>query len=57
MSTTQWVQTVIEVLAIAAIIIGFLYEPIVADWEQKQKEKVLKAFKDRRKFRGDNTNV
>ena len=51
MSTTQWIQTVIEVLVIAAVIIGFLYEPIIAEWEQKQKEKVLKAFNKRKEYR------
>ena len=57
MSISQWIISIIEVLVVAAVIIGFMYEPIVADWEQKQKEKVLKAFKDRRRFRGENKNV
>lgn len=51
MSTTQWITTIIEVLLVAAIIIGFMYEPIVAEWEEKQKEKVLKAFKHRKDYR------
>lgn len=51
MSTAHWVQTIIEVLVIGAIIFGFIYEPMLAKWEQKQKEKVLKAFKKRKEYR------
>ena len=51
MSTSQWIATIIEVLVAAAIIVGFRYEDIVAEWEQKQKEKVLKAFKHRKDYR------
>lgn len=51
MSTTQWIQTIIEILMLAAIIVGFIYEPLLVEWEEKQKEKVLKAFKKRRQYR------
>ena len=57
MSTAHWIQTSLEVLMIAALILGFIYEPILVKWEEKQKEKVLKAFNDRRKLRGENRNV
>ena len=51
MSTAHWVQTIIEVVLIVSLIIGGLYEPVLADWEEKQKEKVLKAFKKRKEYR------
>lgn len=51
MSSAHWIQTVIEVLAIAAVIVSLIYEPIIAQWEEKQKEKVLKAFKKRKEYR------
>ena len=57
MSTAHWIQTIIEILMIAVLVIGFIYEPALANWEEKQKEKVLKAFKERRKFRSENKNV
>ena len=57
MSTLHWLQTSLEVLMIAAVIICIIYEPALAKWEEKQKEKVLKAFNDRRKFRKENENV
>ena len=57
MSTIQWVQTIFEVLLLMAVIASMVYEPILVKWEEKQKEKVLKAFNDRKKFRGENRNV
>lgn len=51
MSTTQIIQTVIEVLLIVAVVVAMLYEPAIADWEKKQGEKMLKAFKKRKEFR------
>lgn len=51
MSTTHIIQTVIEIVIIPLIIIGIIYEPIIAEWEEKQKEKVLRAFKNRGKYR------
>lgn len=57
MTNTQIIQTVIEIVVIALLIIGFIYEPTVAKWEEKQKEKVMKAWKQRKKYRGENGNV
>lgn len=51
MSTAHWIQTVLEVLVIAAVIIGGFYEPVLAAWEEKQKEKVLKTLKERKALR------
>ena len=51
MSTTQYIQTIIEILLIVAIIVGFVYEPIIAKWERKQGEKMLKALKARKEYR------
>ena len=50
MSTAHLIQTIIEVLVVAALIAGLIYEPIIADWEEKQKEKVLRAFKKRKEY-------
>ena len=57
MSTAHLIQTIIEILFIVAILVGLVYEPILAKWEEKQGEKMLKAFKERRKLRGENKNV
>ena len=57
MSNTHLIHTIVEVVLIALVLIGVFYEPVVAKWEEKQKEKVLKAFKNRRKFRGERKNV
>lgn len=51
MSTLHWLQTSLEVLMIAAVIICIIYEPALAKWEQKQKEKVLRALKERKALR------
>lgn len=51
MSTTHLVQTTLEILILIAIIVGLIYEPAIAKWEEKQKEKVLKALKERKKYR------
>lgn len=51
MSTVHIIQTVIEVVIIALIIVGLIYEPIIAKWEQRQGEKMLKAFKKMRGYR------
>lgn len=51
MSTAHLIQTIIETLMIAAIVVAFIYEPALAKWEQKQKEKVLKAFNERKEHR------
>ena len=51
MSTTHWIITIIEVLMVAAVIVGLIYEPVIAEWEKKQGEKMLKRFKERKKYR------
>lgn len=56
MTTAHAIQTAIEIVVIVLLIIGFIYEPAVAKWEQKQKEKVMKAWKQRKKYRGEGTN-
>jgi hypothetical protein len=51
MSAVHWIQTIIEVLMIVLIAVGFLYEPLLAQLEQKQGEKMLKAFNKRKEYR------
>ena len=51
MSLTHWVQTIIEVIMVIAVIVGCLYEPVIAEWERRQGEKMLKAFKERKGYR------
>lgn len=51
MSTLHLIQTILEVLIVVAVILGLLYEPIIAEWERKQGEKMLKAFKKRKEYR------
>lgn len=51
MSTAHAIQTVFEILITVAIIVGYFYQPILAKWEAKQKEKVLKAFNKRKEYR------
>ena len=51
MSTTHAIQTAIEVLLIVAVIVGIMYEPVIAEWERKQGEKMLKAFNRRKEYR------
>jgi hypothetical protein len=36
---------------VVAIIIGFIYEPVIAEWERRQGEKMLKALKKRKEYR------
>ena len=38
MSTTHVIQTVIEVLFGIAILVGLVYEPVIAKWEHRQGE-------------------
>ena len=57
MTNLHIIQTIVEIVLIALIITGIVYEPIVAKWEEKQKQKVMKAWKNRKKFRGENGNV
>lgn len=51
MSTTHYIQTVIEVLLIVAVIFAMVYEPVLVKWEEKQGEKMLKAFKKMKEYR------
>lgn len=51
MSTTHLIQTIIEALVIVALIVGLIYEPVIAKWERKQGEKMLKAFNKRKEYR------
>lgn len=57
MSSIHYLLTGFEVVMVVAVILGIIYEPALAKWEEKKKEKVLKAFNDRRKFRKENENV
>ena len=51
MSTPHIIQTIIEFILIGLIIVGIIYEPLLARWEEKQKEKIFKNFNKRRKHR------
>ena len=51
MSSAHVIQTMIEVLLVAMAVLGIMYEPALAKWEQKQGEKMLKAFKKRKECR------
>ena len=51
MSTTHFIQTALEVVMVAAVIVCLIYEPAIAKWEEKQKQKVLKALKERKEYR------
>ena len=51
MSTVHLIQTIIEFLLLAAIVLGIIYEPALAKWERKQGEKMLKVFNKRKVHR------
>lgn len=51
MSTTHLIQTICEIVVAVALLVGFIYEPVVAEWEDRQKEKILRAFKKRKEYR------
>ena len=51
MSIAHLIQTIGEILLVAALILGLIYEPVLAKWEKKQGEKMLKAFKRRKDYR------
>lgn len=51
MSTPHVIQTIFEVLLIVAVILCGIYEPVLAKWERKQGEKILKAFNKRKEYR------
>lgn len=50
MSTAHTIQTLFEIGLIALVIVCWVYEPLLARWERKQKRKVLKAFKEKRRY-------
>ena len=54
MSSTHLIQTIVEIVLIALVIVSLICEPAIAKWEEKQKQKVMKAWKNRKKFRGEN---
>ena len=45
------IQTVFEIVLVALAILGIVYEPVLAKCEERQKEKVLKALKERKALR------
>ena len=51
MNTTHVIQTIFEVLMVVGVIVAVFYEPAIAEWERKQGEKMLKAFKKRNEYR------
>ena len=51
MSTAHLIQTIIEALMIPAVILCFVYEPLLVKWERKQGKKMLKAFNKRKEYR------
>ena len=51
MSTMHGIQTTFEILLIVLGVVGFIYEPALAEWERKQGEKMLKALKKRKEYR------
>ena len=51
MSTMHGIQTIIEFLLIVFVVVGLIYEPVIAKWERKQGEKILKAFNKRKGYR------
>lgn len=51
MSLTQWIATIIETILAVAILLAFIYEPVLAKWEKKQGEKMLKRFKKMKEYR------
>lgn len=51
MSNTHLIQTGIEVVLIALVVLGIVYEPVLVAFEKRAKEKVLRAFKERKALR------
>jgi hypothetical protein len=51
MSTAHLIQTIIEVIVVVGVIVAVFHEPAIAEWERKQGEKMLKAFKERKAYR------
>lgn len=44
MSTIHLMQTIFEIIMVVTIIVGLIYEPSIAEWEQKVWKK-LKGWK------------
>lgn len=51
MSTVHTILTVLEILMIVVIVVAMIYEPALAKWEEKQGEKMLRAFKKMKEYR------
>ena len=51
MSTTHYIQTVLEILLFAVVIVCLIYEPAIAKWEQRQAWKMFKALKQKKVLR------
>ena len=51
MSTVHTIQTILEIVVIGLIELAIIYEPAIDKWEDKQKEKVLRAFNERKRYR------
>ena len=45
------IQTGFEIVLVALVVLGIIYEPALAKWEEKKKAKVLKALKERKALR------
>ena len=45
------IRTIIELVMVVGVIVLVFYEPVIAEWERKQGEKLLKAFKKRNEYR------
>ena len=45
------IRIIVEFLLIVLMILGFIYEPALARWEDKQKERILKELKKRKALR------
>ena len=45
------IRIIFELVLIALLVLGFVYEPALAKWEDKQKEKILKELKKRKALR------
>lgn len=51
MSTAHVIQTVIEIIVAIILLVGLIYEPVLAQWERRQGEKMLKELKKRKMYR------
>jgi hypothetical protein len=51
MSTGEIIRIAIESLVCIAVVVACFFEPAIAEWEERQKAKVLRAFKERNMFR------